>query len=296
MTTVAILGTGTMGLPMARNLARAGIMVKAWNRSREKAQPLTEDGVRVCEEPHEAAQEADIVITMLSDSASVLDTATMALEGRDGDTAVVWAQMSTVGLEGTEYCQALAERLSVSFVDAPVLGTRQPAEEGKLVVLASGPEASVSRCRPVFEAIGQRTLELGEAGAATRAKLVINSWVLGVTGLIAETMTMAEALGVDPQVFFDAIEGGTLDLPYARLKGGAMITRSFGDAAFRLSLARKDAELVLAAAEQEALDTPVLRAVAERLHRAEAAGHGDEDMAANFLATAPATEGARGRG
>lgn len=296
MTTVGILGTGTMGLPMARNLARAGLSVKAWNRSQEKALPLADDGVQVCEEPSQTAAGSDIVITMLSDSASVLDTITMALGEGAGGPDLIWAQMSTIGLEGTEYCRDLAERVGVSFVDAPVLGTRQPAEEGKLVVLASGSEAALSRCRPLFEAVGQRTLELGEAGAATRAKVVINSWVLGVTGLIAETISLAEVLGVDPQAFFDAVEGGALDLPYARLKGGAMIKRSFEDAAFRLALARKDADLVLAAAEQESLDAPVLRAVAERLHRAEAAGHGDEDMAANFLATFPPVAAeARGR-
>jgi 3-hydroxyisobutyrate dehydrogenase len=285
MTTVAFLGTGTMGFPMARNLARAGFTIRAWNRSRERAEPLGDDGATICDEPGEAATGADVVVTMLSDSSTVLDTATRALEGLH--QAPVWCQMSTVGLEGTELCRQLAERAGATFVDAPVLGTREPAEQAKLIVLASGPHGALEMCRPLFEAVGQKTLELGEAGSATRAKLVVNSWVLGVTGLLAETIALAESLNVDPQVFFDAIEGGTLDLPYAKLKGHAMIERSFEDASFRLALARKDADLVLAAAEQESLDSPVLRAVAERLRRAEADGHGDEDMAANFLATAP---------
>lgn len=285
MTTVAFLGTGTMGFPMARHLARAGYTVRAWNRSRERAEPLGDDGATICDEPRDAATGADVVVTMLSDSSTVLDTATRALEGLG--QSPVWCQMSTVGLEGTELCRQLAERAGVAFVDAPVLGTREPAEQAKLIVLASGPDSALETCRPLFEAVGQKTLELGEAGSATRAKLVVNSWVLGVTGLVAETIALAESLNVDPEVFFDAIAGGTLDLPYAKLKGHAMIERSFEDASFRLALARKDADLVLAAAEQESLDSPVLRAVAERLRRAEADGHGDEDMAANFLATAP---------
>lgn len=274
-----------MGFPMARNLARAGFTVQAWNRSRERAEPLAEGGAKICDEPSEAAAGADVVVTMLSDSATVLDTASRALE--DSAERPVWAQMSTVGMEGTELCRQLAERLGVPFVDAPVLGTREPAEEAKLVILASGPDEALKGCRPMFDALGQRTLDLGEAGSATRAKLVVNSWVLGVTGLAAETLALAEALGVEPQTFFDAVEGGTLDLPYARLKGKLMIERSFDDPAFKLSLARKDADLVMAAAEEEALDSPVLRAVAERFRRADDGGHGDEDMAANFLATAP---------
>lgn len=288
MTTVAFLGTGTMGCPMARNLAQAGLTVRAWNRSRERAEPLADDGAKICDEPAEAAAGADVVVTMLSDAGAVLDAADRAFEGLEGKP--VWAQMSTVGLEGTELCQKRAERSGVPFVDAPVLGTREPAAEAKLVVLASGPEDALKTCQPVFDALGQRTLELGEAGRATRAKLVINSWVLGVTGLVAETLALAEALGIDPQVFYDAIEGGTLDLPYARLKGKLMVERSFDDPAFKLSLARKDADLVMAVAEDESLDSPVLRAVAERLRRAEEDGHGDEDMAANFLATVSAAD------
>ncbi|HWD63939.1 MAG TPA: NAD(P)-dependent oxidoreductase [Solirubrobacteraceae bacterium] len=285
MTTVAFLGTGTMGFPMARNLAGAGFALRAWNRSRDRAEPLAEHGATICGDPRDAVSGADVLITMLNDSSAVLDTATRALEGPQDPP--VWAQMSTVGLEGTEACCQLAERTGTRLVDAPVLGTRDPAEQGKLVVLASGPDDAMEICRPLFDALGQKTIELGPAGAATRAKLVVNSWVLGVTGLVAETIALAESLDIDPQVFFDAVEGGPLDLPYAQLKGHAMIERSFEDAAFRLSLARKDADLVVAAAEAKSLDSPVLRAVAQRLRRAEEAGHGDEDMAANFLATAP---------
>jgi 3-hydroxyisobutyrate dehydrogenase len=285
VTAIAFLGTGTMGFPMARNLVRAGFDVRAWNRSRERAEPLGAEGARVCGEPQQAVDGAEVVVTMLSDSSAVLDTAGRAFE--HAAAGVTWAQMSTIGLEGGELCRSLAERAGAVLVDAPVLGTREPAEQGKLVVLASGPDEALDRCAPLFDALG-RTIRVGEAGNGTRTKLVVNSWVLGVTGLIAETISLAEALEVDPQLFFEAVEGGALDLAYARLKGGAMIERAFENPAFRLALARKDGDLVLAAAEHADLDVPVLRAVAERLQRAEQAGHGDEDMAANFLATAPA--------
>jgi 3-hydroxyisobutyrate dehydrogenase len=298
MTKIAFLGTGTMGLPMAGNLLKAGFTVRAWNRSTERAQPLKERGAEIFEDPHEAADGCDLVVTMLSDADAVLETAERALEGLA--ETVIWLQMSTIGIEGIERCAELAERVGVLLVDAPVLGTREPAERGELVILASGPEDGALRglessagaellgaLGAVFDALGSRTLWLGDAGAGTKCKVVINSWIVGVVGVLAETITLAEALGIDPRRFFDAVEGGALDLPYARMKGKEMIEKSFGSPAFRLALSRKDADLVLDAAQRGDLDVPVMRAVAERLHRAEEAGHGDDDMAATYWATAP---------
>jgi 3-hydroxyisobutyrate dehydrogenase len=285
MTTLAFLGTGTMGLPMAHNLARAGLEIRAWNRTPDRARPLTEDGATVAAEPRDAAADCELLITMLSDAVAVLDSAGAALPALA--PGATWVQMSTIGIEGTEMCQRAAGEAGVEFVDAPVLGTREPAEKGQLVVLASGPEAARSRVEPLFDTLGKRTLWLGEAGRATRAKVVINNWIVGVVGVLAETINLAEALEVDPQVFFEALEGGTLDLPYARMKGAAMIDKQFDNPAFRLSLARKDADLALDAADAARLELPVLTALRERMRRAEADGHGDEDMAATYWATAP---------
>jgi 3-hydroxyisobutyrate dehydrogenase len=286
MTRVAFLGTGTMGLPMARNLARAGFELRAWNRTVEKARPLERDGVRICQEPAQAAAGADLLVTMLSDTVAVLDTAAGALPALAADA--VWVQMSTIGLQGSELCEEAAADAGVQFVDAPVLGTREPAAKGELVVLASGPSECRARLAPLFDAVGKRTLWLGEAGQGTRAKVVINNWIVGVVGVLAETISLAEALELDPQVFYDAIEGGPLDLAYARLKGKAMIDKHFDDPAFRLSLSHKDAELVLDAAERGRLELPIAEAVRERLQQAEADGHGEEDMAATYWVSRPA--------
>ncbi len=235
--------------------------------------------------PDQSAAGCELLVTMLSDAAAVLDTAAAALPAlADGAT---WVQMSTIGIEGTEQCERAANEAGVQFVDAPVLGTREPAERAELVVLASGPEEARSKTEPLFEAVGKRTLWLGEAGLGTRAKVVINNWIVGVVAVLAETIALAETLGVDPQTFFDAVEGGTLDLPYARMKGREMIEKQFDNPAFRLALSRKDADLVMDAAQSEGLELPVLAAVGERLRRAEADGHGDEDMAATYWATAP---------
>ena len=283
---VALLGAGgTMGLPMARNIVSSGIELRAWNRTREKAEPLAEEGVVVASSPAEAAAGATILVTILSDTDAVL----AAMEGEDGAADVagdgaLWLQMSTIGIEGTERCAHLADQAGLVLVDAPVVGTKKPAEEGKLTVLASGPDDGISRCEPIFEAIGQRTLRLGEAGAGTRMKLVINAWLLTLVEGLAETVAFAEGIDVDPAEFLEAIAEGPIDNPYAQMKGKMMIERSF-DPSFKLELAAKDAALVLEAMERHDLDLALLETNREQLDQS-AGEHGDKDMAATFLASA----------
>jgi 3-hydroxyisobutyrate dehydrogenase len=280
--TVAVLGAGsTMGFAMARNMARAGISVRAWNRSRDKAEPLIDEGATVCDTPTEAADEAGVVLTMLADTDAVLDSVQDALRN-----APLWLQMSTIGETGTDRCLELARERGVTFLDAPVLGTKGPAEEGKLVVLASGPEAERTRVQPIFDAVGQKTMWVGEAGAATRLKIVVNSWVLAVTEATAEIIALAQGLEVDPSLIFDAIEGGTLDLPYLRIKGKAILEQNF-EPMFRLKLAAKDAGLIEESAERHGVEVPLFSVIREQMSRA-AQEHGDEDMAATYFASAPA--------
>jgi 3-hydroxyisobutyrate dehydrogenase len=288
--TIAVLGAGgTMGFPIARNIARAGMRVRAWNRSQDKAEPLAEDGAYMAASPADAARGAGIVITMLADEDAVIG----AMDGPDGALPVmagspphaIWLQMSTIGESATQRCAQLANRAGVGFVDAPVLGTRQPAEERKLVILGSGPEEARPRLQPVFDAIGHRTIWAGEAGAGSRLKLVTNSWVLAVVEAGAETIALAEGLGLDPSLFFRAIGGGALDLPYLRTKGKAMADGDFTPA-FRLTLAAKDAALVRSAAEAHGLDLPVLDAIAQRLAEG-AKEHGEKDFSATYLVSKP---------
>lgn len=297
--TVAVLGAGgMMGFPMARNLARSGISVRAWNRSRDKAEPLAKDGAQVCDSPAEAAEGASVILTMLADADAVLDVVTgepgasSALPPATGSgpvDGVIWLQMSTIGEAGTERCADLAGQHEIPFVDAPVLGTRQPAEQGKLVVLASGPATLRARLNPIFDAIGQKTLWVGEAGAGTRLKLVTNNWVLTVTEGTAETIALAEGFGLDPQLFFEAVSGGSLDLPYLQIKGKAIMSRDFTPA-FQLKLAAKDAALVAEAAERHHVDAPLTRVLRDRLAEG-AREHGDKDMSATYLTSAPSGSG-----
>lgn len=280
---VAVLGAGgTMGFAIARNLARAGFNVRAWNRSREKAEPLAQDGALVCDTSGEAAGGAGVVVTMLADKDAVAESMDAALSDVSADA--VWLQMSTIGETGTERCMELAQANQLTFVDAPVLGTKQPAEQGKLVVLASGPDRIKDRLQPLFDVVGQRTMWIGEAPLGTRLKLVVNSWVLAVTEAAAETIALAEGLELDPSLLFDAVQGGTLDLPYLRIKGKAILERNL-EPMFRLTLAAKDAGLVEDSAKHHGLNLPLFGAIRRQMSEA-AKAHGDEDMAATYFASA----------
>lgn len=285
---VAVLGAGgTMGSGMARNIARAGIELVAWNRSRERAEPLARDGAHICGSAAEAVAEADVILTMLADADAVVAT----MDGAAGALSAarpgsLWIQSSTIGEQGTARCIELASEHGVDFLDAPVLGTKQPAQEGKLVVMASGPQRLRERAQPVFDAIGQRTMWVGEeAGAGTRLKLVTNAWIVAVVEGAGEAIALAEGLGLGGEAFFEAIEGGPLDMPYLQLKGRAMVERDFAPT-FALKHAAKDARLAAEAAARRGLDLPVLEAIAARMQEALAA-HADEDLSATFLTSAP---------
>jgi 3-hydroxyisobutyrate dehydrogenase len=276
---IALLGTGTMGAPMARNMHDAGLAVRAWNRSPERARPLAAKGIELARTAADAVHGAEIVVTMLADGEAV----TAALE--DGGAIAAMAdgallvQASTVGIAATEAIAALCEDHGVALVDAPVLGTKAPAEQGELVVLASGPQDAQARCEPLFDAIGSRTVWLGEAGAGTRMKLVLNSWLLALTAALGESIAFAEGLDLDPTSFLDIIRGGPLGVPYADLKGKAMIERSY-EPSFALALAAKDAGLLGEAAARHDVELVVGAAVEQRFRTAQRAGLGEQDMAA----------------
>ena len=286
--TVAVLGAGgIMGFAMARNLARDGYAIRAFNRSREKAEPLTEDGAEVFDTPAQAAEGAEVVITMVADADTVMDV----MDGDSGALSAstigdaIWLQMSTIGIEGTERCAALAGERGLAFLDAPVLGTKAPAEQGKLVVLASGPSDLRERVQPLFDVVGARTMWIGEAGGASRLKLAVNAWILTVLEGTAETLAFAEGLGLDPQLVLDAVKDGPLDLGYLQVKGKAMMAREF-EPAFRLRLAAKDAGLVEDAIDRHGLDLPMVSAIRRRLDEG-VPEHGEKDMSATYLTSAP---------
>jgi 3-hydroxyisobutyrate dehydrogenase len=271
---VAVLGAGLMGAGMARSLLRAGHEVAVWNRTPAKAQALAADGAVATSTVSEAVTGADAVVSVLFDADATL-AAKPEIVASLGPQAV-WVQCATAGVEGID---RIAEGVA-SFVDAPVLGTRKPAEDGTLVVLASGDPAVIERATPVFEAIGSRTIVAGaEIGAATRLKLVCNAWVTVLMAGLGQSVQFARALGVDPALFLSAIDGGPTGAPYAQLKGKAILSGNYATS-FAVDGVVKDVGLMLEAATEAGFSPELLDTVLRLYSRAADSGHGNDDMAA----------------
>jgi 3-hydroxyisobutyrate dehydrogenase len=280
---VAVLGTGIMGSAMARNLVSAALPTTVWDRSPAATAPLSQAGALVAPSAAEAVREAHVVITMLPtadvvNSVIFADDVVQALA--DG---AVWAQMGTIGLAATtEIGGRLGQlRPDVMFVDAPVSGSKGPAEAGQLLILASGPAAAAVAVRPVFSAIGRKTLWLGEAGQGSRTKLAVNAYMSVLIEGVAEALELAGRLGIDASELAEAIEGGPLDAPIADAKLHKMERGDFAPE-FPLQWALKDVDLAIAAAGDAEL--PLLVALSRQWRAAVDAGHGQEDVSAACLA------------
>ncbi len=273
-TQVAVLGMGTMGAAMARRLLHAGFGVTVWNRSPEKSRPLVAAGARTAVDPADAVRAADVVLTILFDSPAVLEVAADFLSAMP--VGAIWMQSSTIGAEAMQAVGAAAASNQVTVVDAPVLGTKDPAERGELTALASGDALAVAALRPVFDAIASRTIVVGDRlGAASDLKLVCNTWVASLTAGTAQSLALSRAFGLDPTLFLDAITGSASDSPYAHIKG-AVILDGNRAAQFALDGLLKDLRLAQATVGAPA---PYLDDL-ERLYAAESdAGHGRDDVA-----------------
>ncbi len=282
---VAVLGTGIMGSAMARSLVAAGLRTTVWDRSPAATAPLADAGALVAESAAEAVRDARVVITMLP-TADVTDSVIFgggvaeALAG-----GAVWAQMGTIGLTATaDIGRRLAGlRPDVLFVDAPVSGSKGPAETGTLLILASGPPAAAATADPVFSVLGRRTVWLGEAGQGSRMKLVVNAYMSILIEGVAEALELADRLGMDESRLAECIEGGPLDAPIADAKLHKMERGDFAPE-FPLAWALKDVDLALGAAGDGEL--PLLAALSRQWRAAVDTGHGRDDVSAARLALA----------
>ncbi|MEA2843829.1 MAG: 3-hydroxyisobutyrate dehydrogenase [Actinomycetota bacterium] len=279
---VSVLGTGTMGSAMAANLARAGLSTVVWDRTPSAAAALASVGVTVAPTLVDAVRSADVVITMVSDGNAVASVATDQGMLDSLPAGAVWVQMATIGVDATDRMAALTaeRRPDVAFVDAPVSGSKGPAERGELIVLASGPADVVDRLEPVFDAIGRRTIWAGGAGRGSRLKLVLNSWLAFLAEGLAETVALADGLGITRDELRQAVAGGPLAAPYAMAKLAKIADDDFAPE-FPLVLALKDVDLALAATPSR---LPGMAAISEQWHRAVGDGLGDLDISAASLA------------
>ncbi|KLU14851.1 MULTISPECIES: NAD(P)-dependent oxidoreductase [Xenorhabdus] len=279
---IAVLGTGIMGAAIACNLQKNGFNVSAWSRTYEKAKNLEEFGVTVHKYVQDAVSDADIILTMLKDGDSVLKVINSALPNLSKGT--IWIQSSTVGITANEQLETFAAENGLKYFDAPVQGTKGPAEQGKLIIIASGPLSDRNTVQSIFDAIGQRTVWVSEqSGVSSKLKLALNSWAFALTHGIAESLSIAKALGVDPSLVIDVVKGGPMDNMYFQLKSAAIISGNY-DASFSLDNAVKDAELVIDAAKRAGVKVDGVEAGLERFKRAQQAGHGNKDMVATYFA------------
>jgi 3-hydroxyisobutyrate dehydrogenase len=280
--TVAVIGTGAMGSAMARRLLDQGHPVRVWNRSPEPFEALASAGAEVAGDPRAAVAGTAVVLTLLPTPAVVTDV----MVGGDVVGAMtpgaVWAQMGTIGVDATVQLDAAVRerRPDVRFVDAPVSGSRVPAERGELLVLASGPEEAVGVVDPVFAVLGRRTLWLGTAGAGSRMKLVLNTWLAFEIEAAAEAAALAAGFGISNATLTSALSGSPLVSPFAAAKLAKMQAHE-DSADFSLGWALKDLDLVTEASPSGA--TPVARAIAERWRDLVAHGAGPLDVSAARL-------------
>ncbi len=275
---VSVLGTGAMGAGVAGSLLRGGHEVTVWNRTRERAEPLGSQGATVADDVAEAVSDAEVVLLTLFDTDAVVDVLEQA--AGDAPEAAVWVQASTIGTAGTETVVQLAAKYGVTLVEAMMLGTKTPAEQGKLTLLAAGPSDVLDSVAPVFDAIAVKTVRAGDqVGQGTALKLAANAWVASITAATGQSLAIARSLGLDPALFLEAIDGSASDSPYAHTKGESMIRGEF-PAQFALDGIRKDIGLITDAARDSGVSTVLLDALGRVYADASGAGHGGDDIAA----------------
>jgi 3-hydroxyisobutyrate dehydrogenase-like beta-hydroxyacid dehydrogenase len=275
---LALVGTGNMGSPMARNLLRAGHHMIVYNRTRAHAEPLRQAGAALADSPAEAARGAEAVITMLADDVAVEQAAQGFFEALA--RGALHVGMSTVSV-------ALARRLSEAhsargqhYVAAPVFGRPAAAEAAKLWIVAAGAAAQVERCRPIFDAVGRGCSVVGaDPWLANAVKLSGNFLIAAMLESLGEAFALVRKSGVDAGQFLEIVNAALFNSPLYANYGGAVAKEQFEPAGFKLRLGFKDLRLAQEAAESAAVPMPVAGVLRDRFLAALARGEGDLDWA-----------------
>jgi 3-hydroxyisobutyrate dehydrogenase-like beta-hydroxyacid dehydrogenase len=279
---VGFIGLGTMGSPMAQNIRKAGHELVVYNRTESKAEPFRRVGVPAAHTPAELARQSDVVIIMVTgpkELLGVLQDQQGLLEGLKPGTVVI--NMSTVSLEATKRADDLVRSAGGRFLDAPVSGSKVPAEQGTLVVLAGGPSDLVQEMEPLLLTMGKKVVRCGEVPGGTAMKLMINLLLGTMMVDLAEALVFGSRLGLETDAMLETIASGAMAAPLFALKGDT-ITRGDYTKHFPVDLVFKDLNLVLAEAGSLGCPLPATAACREVYSAARAMGWGDEDMAAVY--------------
>jgi len=278
---IGFAGLGIMGSAMAANLVKAGFSVTVWNRSAIKSAPLATMGAAVAATPRALAEQCNIVITMLADPHAVA----YVRDGADGIIAGLtpgkgYLDMSTVAAETSLETARLAHEKGALFLEAPVGGSRKPAEDATLTIMAAGDRDLYDLSLPVLEKLGKKIMFLGETGKAARMKLANNLVMCGALAALCEGMALASGCGLDPGQLLEVLDSGAVSNPMYRLKGPLIAVNGEFPAAFPLKHMQKDLRLALQLAEGAGQPLFATAAINELYKSALAEGLGDSDFAA----------------
>ena len=278
--TVAILGLGTMGMGMAKNLLKSGFTVHAYNRTRAKAEPLAAEGAHIHETPADAARAADIIIAMLSDD----NASRAAWTGPQGALAIAKAgavliDSSTITPRWVEELAELAKVRGLEFLDAPVTGSKPQAEGKQLNFLVGGEANTLERARPALEAMGQSVIHLGPVGSGARLKL-INNFLCGVqVASLAEAVVWIERSGLNREQALDFLKKAAPGSPLLAGVSARMVEATYG-VNFFLSLMKKDMNYAQADAKTLGIELRTAASAESRFEEAVQAGFAEKDMSA----------------
>mmetsp|Transcript_15109 Transcript_15109/g.37833 ORF Transcript_15109/g.37833 Transcript_15109/m.37833 type:complete len:288 (-) Transcript_15109:120-983(-) len=280
MVKVGFIGIGIMGRGMSLNLATKGFDLTVWNRSADKCADIVKAGAKQVGTPAEVIKACDITFACLADPA----IAEAVALGPDGVVAGMGAgkayvDCSTVDEACSTKIGAAVVAAGGRFLEAPVSGSKKPAEDGQLIFLAAGDKGLFGECEAAFAAMGKKSLYLGETGAGARMKLVVNMVMGSMMNAFAEAMSLADAGGLQSQDLLDVLDAGAMSNPMFRLKGPAMAQGNY-PAAFPLKHQQKDMRLALALGDSLDVSMPVAAAANESFKKAKAAGRGDDDFSA----------------
>lgn len=276
---VAVLGLGAMGHAFAANLLKKRFTVYGWNRTPGRGEDLQPNGLQLCNDAALAVADASVIIAMLTDGAAT--QAIIRAIAPSCPQGASFCQMGTIGIQETAESIALlhALRPDMLYLDAPVSGTKAPAENAQILVMASGDQTRAGAAQQVFDAISRGTQWYGEAGNSQKMKLVINAWLIAMMQGVAESMQLAKQFGFTPDQLWETLEGGPLAAPYVKGKL-EMIRKEDYTPQMQLQHALKDARLALENAPQGTM--PMMSDIAALWEKAAQNGLAERDLAAVY--------------
>ncbi|MED6217983.1 putative oxidoreductase glyr1 [Stylosanthes scabra] len=277
---VGFLGLGIMGKAMSMNLLRHGFKVTVWNRTLSKCDELVEHGASIGETPAAVIKKCKYTIAMLSDPPAALSV----VFDKNGVLDQIgngkgYVDMSTVDADTSLKISEAIKAKGGSFLEAPVSGSKKPAEDGQLVILAAGDKALYDEILPAFDVLGKKSFHLGEVGNGAKMKLVVNMIMGSMMNAFSEGLTLAGRSGLDPSTLLDVLDLGAMANPMFKMKGPSMLKNNYSPA-FPLKHQQKDMRLALALGDENAVPMPVAAAANEAFKKARSMGLGDLDFSA----------------